>query len=55
MQLKILISLKFKIKKTNFMIIFVYVNQGIVEIKIVNHRSVLEIFQKTIDTTTLEK
>jgi len=26
--------------------------QGVIEIKILNHRPVLEIFQKTIDTTT---
>jgi hypothetical protein len=26
--------------------------QGVIEIKILNHEPVLEIFQKTIDTTT---
>ena len=32
--------------------IIIYYKQGVIEIKILNHRPVLEIFQKTIDTTT---
>ena len=35
-----------KIKKNH------YQAQGVIEIKILNHRPVLEILQKTIDTTT---
>ena len=33
-------------------IIFITILQVVIEIKILNHRPVLEIFQKTIDTTT---
>jgi len=47
---KILVIIDFIIEIK--IIIIIEYNQGVIEIKILNHRPVLEIFQKTIDTTT---
>jgi len=41
------------IPATKYRILYLYtLKQGVIEIKILNHRPVLEIFHKTIDTTT---